>query len=151
MEIIVDYIFYVTIIFLLCLSIAQLYGIATRLDTISDAVVSFLYSDISKTPSTASVTTTTVINKVTYPAIKCNITQAKLYFSPACPHCQRQLTDGTYDSLIRSGVNIELKDVTRGNYNITAVPDWFVNGKDNYGYRTWEQLKELFECIDVIY
>jgi hypothetical protein len=97
------------------------------------------------TTSTTQPVTTTIEN-VVYPIVKCNITSAKLYYLPTCPHCHRQLTDGTYDSLLRSGVAVELIDASSGKYNISAVPDWIINNTDNYGYHTWEELKLLFQC-----
>jgi len=98
------------------------------------------------TPSPTTTIPTTTINKI-ISIWECNITSGKLYYSPACPHCQQELAEGGIESLQQSKVSIQLIDVTKGNYpSIQYVPTWIVNNQTIVGYQTIDQLKTMFQC-----
>jgi len=98
------------------------------------------------TPSPTTTIPTTTITKI-ISTWDCNITSGKLYYSPACPHCQQELAEGGIESLQQSHVSIQLIDVTKGNYpTIQYVPTWIVNNQTIVGYQTMEQIKMMFQC-----
>ena len=98
----------------------------------------------SSSSTTTSPATTTTIN---YPTVNCAIKSGKLYYSPSCPHCQQQLSEGGLNALARSGVSIQLLDVTKENYDfIEAVPTFIVDNQTYVGYRTWNELLTMFQC-----
>ena len=102
------------------------------------------------TTSTSISTSTSIETSTIAPASKCKLTSAKLYYNPECPYCQRQLTDGSIDALESSGVSVEVIDVTKGNYSfIQYVPTWILGDKNDEiytGFKTWEQLRVMFQC-----
>jgi len=76
----------------------------------------------------------------------CEITKAQLLYSPYCGWCQKQLTDGSLDELQTLGVELEVIDVVANNISVQAVPTWRFDNKEETGYKTIDQLKEMLGC-----
>lgn len=98
--------------------------------------------DILSTTTTPIITTTIIKSD-----IKCSINYAELYYSPSCPHCQHQLSDGSVGNLTSYGMTIKLFNVNDAEYNITYVPTWKWNNQEESGYKSLDELKSIFGCI----
>jgi hypothetical protein len=141
----INELFYFIVVILLMFTFVMIYNKLNAIEGKMDAIGKIITSPATSTTPTTEITTTS-IPYVNYPIVKCKITNATLYYLSTCPHCHQQLTDGTYDSLVKSGVSINLIEVSSGNYSIQYVPDWVILGQNNYGYQTWQQLMQLFNC-----
>ena len=79
--------------------------------------------------------------------ISCDIKDGELYYSPNCPYCQKQLSEGSIEKLKKEfGIKIIEHDVIEENISVPSVPAWVINNQVTYGYQTYEQLLRLFEC-----
>jgi len=77
----------------------------------------------------------------------CDIDQAIFYYHPSCGWCERQINEGGLEWLQDHGVLLEIIDVSTGDYSyLEATPSWEIDQEITYGYKTLNQLKDMFQC-----
>jgi glutaredoxin len=94
--------------------------------------VLFLVKQKSSSPSTSQCQ----VKKITY------------YYLDNCPWCQKIKSEGTLDKIESLGVKINKINAAIGPvfHQITGVPTFVINGRIYTGYKTFEELKDLFGC-----
>lgn len=78
--------------------------------------------------------------------ISCEVKDVRLLYSLTCGFCQRQLTDGSLDALEEMGIQLDKIDLTTVNESVPYVPAWRYDNKEEYGYKSIEDLKAMFRC-----
>ncbi len=78
--------------------------------------------------------------------IKCIANKTKIYVSATCSVCKKQKEVlGDYYDLFDK-VNCFYEPQKCIDANIPGYPTWIINGQQNPGYKTIEQLKQLTGC-----
>lgn len=102
--------------------------------------VTYVFTLLMGTPGTSLNTTGTTM------PLYCEIGTVKFLYSPTCPYCERQLTDGSLEQLESFGIDLVKIDLSLANESVPYVPAWRYNNTEVYGWKPIGELKEMFGC-----
>ena len=79
---------------------------------------------------------------------QCQVKEITFYYLDGCEWCQKVKKEGTLEKIEQLGIKVTKINAAIGpiRHEFQGVPTFVINEKVYSGYRTFEELKELFVC-----
>ena len=79
---------------------------------------------------------------------QCQVKEITFYYLDQCGWCQKVKKEGTLEKIEQLGIKVTKINAAIGpiRHEFQGVPTFVINEKVYSGYRTFEELKELFVC-----
>ncbi|MDP3093886.1 MAG: Fe-S-containing protein [bacterium] len=79
---------------------------------------------------------------------QCQVKEIIFYYLDGCEWCQKVKNEGTLEKIEQLGIKVTKINAAIGpvRHKFQGVPTFVINEKVYSGYRTFEELKELFAC-----
>ena len=81
-------------------------------------------------------------------SLRSSVKEITFYYLPTCSWCQKVKKEGTLEKIEQLGIKVTKINAAIGpiRHEFQGVPTFVINKKVYSGYKTFEELKELFVC-----